>query len=51
MRAFLEIVLTANGQTNQLEFTPTAAGTYEFWCTVPGHKEAGMIGKLIVGNP
>lgn len=25
-----------------------AAGTYDFWCTVPGHKEAGMTGKLTV---
>ncbi|MGB3329598.1 MAG: cupredoxin domain-containing protein [Thermomicrobiales bacterium] len=25
-----------------------AAGTYEFWCTVPGHKEAGMVGTLTV---
>jgi len=25
-----------------------APGTYEFWCTVPGHKEAGMTGTLTV---
>ena len=25
-----------------------AAGTYAFWCTVPGHKEAGMVGTLTV---
>lgn len=31
-----------------LEFTPTEAGTYEFYCTVAGHKEAGMVGTLIV---
>lgn len=23
-------------------------GTYEFYCTIPGHKESGMIGELIV---
>lgn len=23
-------------------------GTYEFYCTVPGHREAGMVGTLIV---
>lgn len=24
------------------------AGEYDYWCTVAGHKELGMIGKLIV---
>ncbi len=24
------------------------AGEYEYYCSVPGHKEAGMVGKLIV---
>jgi plastocyanin len=23
-------------------------GEYEYYCNVPGHKEAGMVGKLIV---
>jgi uncharacterized cupredoxin-like copper-binding protein len=38
----------APGETAVLEFTPTQPGTYEFFCTVPGHKEAGMVGTLIV---
>ncbi|HET9301820.1 MAG TPA: cupredoxin domain-containing protein, partial [Propionibacteriaceae bacterium] len=25
------------------------AGTYEFYCNVPGHKQAGMVGTLTVG--
>jgi len=33
-------------ETNQLTFTPTKPGTYEFYCTVPGHKEAGMVGTM-----
>jgi plastocyanin len=24
------------------------AGTYEFYCSIPGHKEAGMVGTLVV---
>lgn len=36
------------GTSEAVEFTPTEAGTYEFYCTVSGHKEAGMIGRLVV---
>jgi uncharacterized cupredoxin-like copper-binding protein len=25
-----------------------APGEYEYYCAVPGHKQAGMVGKLIV---
>jgi plastocyanin len=25
-----------------------APGTYDYYCAIPGHKEAGMVGKLIV---
>lgn len=27
---------------------PDAPGTYEFYCGVPGHREAGMVGTLII---
>ena len=36
------------GQESTLKFEPTQAWTYTFYCTVAGHKEAGMVGKLIV---
>jgi uncharacterized cupredoxin-like copper-binding protein len=36
------------GKTGEVTFTPTEAGTYTFYCTVPGHKDAGMQGKLVV---
>jgi plastocyanin len=39
------------GQKATLEFTPTKPGTYEFFCTVAGHKEAGMKGTLVVKAP
>lgn len=31
-----------------IEFTPEKAGTFEFYCSMPGHKEAGMVGMLRV---
>ena len=34
-----------------LEFVPTEVGEYEFYCSTAGHKEAGMVGKLIVVEP
>ena len=37
-----------NGQMVQMEFTPTRPGTFQFYCTVAGHKEAGMVGTLVV---
>jgi uncharacterized cupredoxin-like copper-binding protein len=39
------------GQTGTIQFTPTTPGTYEFLCTFAGHKEAGMVGTLIVKAP
>ena len=39
---------TAKGKTASVTFMADQKGTYEFWCTISGHKEQGMIGKLIV---
>ena len=44
-------VLDANpGQTARADFTFDQPGTYEFFCSIPGHKDAGMKGQLIVGE-
>ncbi len=37
----------AGGQVT-IRFTPITAGTFEFWCSVTGHKEAGMRGTITV---
>ncbi|HMD90747.1 MAG TPA: plastocyanin/azurin family copper-binding protein [Anaerolineaceae bacterium] len=43
---------TAAGATNVVTFTaPSSAGEYEVVCDVPGHLEAGMMGKLTVVQP
>jgi nitrite reductase (NO-forming) len=31
-----------------MRFTPLVAGTYPTLCTIPGHKEMGMVGTLVV---
>jgi len=36
------------GETNGANFTAPRAGTYTFLRTIPGHKEAGMVGQLVV---
>lgn len=36
------------GGRSELVFTPTEAGTYQFYCTVAGHKDAGAVGTLVV---
>ncbi len=36
------------GTTAVVLFTPTQSGEYEFICTLPGHREAGMVGRIIV---
>lgn len=44
-------VAAPTGGNNTVEFTPTEPGEYEFYCTVSGHREAGMVGTLVVEVP
>ncbi|WP_332696212.1 plastocyanin/azurin family copper-binding protein [Halalkalibacter lacteus] len=39
---------TMPGSTNKESITFTEAGTYEAICTIPGHKEAGMVATIQV---
>ena len=36
------------GEKASIEFTPAQAGVYEMTCTLPGHRESGMVGKVEV---
>jgi len=37
------------GESGTSEFVATEEGTYYYICTVPGHREQGMVGKIVVG--
>ncbi len=43
----LHIAAEANDH-GELVFQATEAGEYEFYCSVPGHREAGMVGTIII---
>jgi uncharacterized cupredoxin-like copper-binding protein len=44
----LGISVTVNpGETGEVEIN-APAGEYEYYCNIPGHKDAGMVGKLTV---
>jgi plastocyanin len=38
----------ASGQTGTVTFNTGKPGEYEYYCAIPGHREQGMVGKLIV---
>ncbi|MCE7032168.1 copper-containing nitrite reductase [Lysobacter sp. GX 14042] len=42
--------LVGQGSATTIVFRANKAGTYEYLCTIPGHKAAGMFGKLTVGD-
>ncbi|WP_042683726.1 plastocyanin/azurin family copper-binding protein [Candidatus Nitrosotenuis chungbukensis] len=38
------------GESGESAFVPSKEGTYYYICTVPGHREMGMVGKINVGS-
>lgn len=42
--------IVGKGAATVIVFRATKGGTFEYLCTLPGHKAAGMFGKLIVGD-
>lgn len=43
-----EVIATLAGEEKATSRTFDSAGEYSFHCSVPGHKEAGMVGKVII---
>lgn len=42
------VAQTAPGASNAAVFIPREPGVYEYFCSLPGHKELGMHGQIIV---
>lgn len=38
----------AGGKSDTIEFIALSSGTYTIFCSVPGHREAGMVGEFMV---
>lgn len=41
----------AKGASTVIVFRASKSGSFDYFCTLPGHRQAGMYGKLIVGKP
>jgi len=42
-------VVAERGETSSATLSPLPEGSYAFYCSVPGHRKAGMEGVLVVG--
>jgi len=40
--------IVTSGNTTEVEFTPTEAGEFEYYCSVGNHRAQGMVGTLTV---
>ena len=41
-------VILPHDEVTRVRFTPEQIGAFEFYCAVPGHREAGQVGTLLV---
>lgn len=47
----LEEIVVPPGKTRTVEWTaPRNPGEFEFVCDLPGHKEAGMVGTIVIAE-
>lgn len=42
--------VTGQGNSVSVEFVADKEGTFAYYCAIPGHRQAGMEGKIIVGS-
>ena len=43
--------VTQVGQESVITFVADQGGSFDYYCNIPGHRAAGMVGKLQVGAP
>ncbi len=47
-QANVKLTIDPGKTVNQTFTAPSTPGTYQYECDIPGHKEAGMVGQLVV---
>lgn len=41
-------VILPHGETTRVEITPEQTGSFQFYCSIPGHRGAGQVGTIVV---